>query len=154
MPHPPYRDALVPLDHRLGQPVQVGVRAALVELHQVDPTLGNQRVEGFTEPLAGPLHRAPPGRFETGAVTQHGADRLKGPRTQMPQHLQLSGDELDPQRGAGQQPGGGVDGPRAHLADGFLDLEAGELEPQLSGLMHRLEQQLVAVDHLVGPALQ
>ena len=72
----------------------------------------------------------------------------------MPQHLQLSGDELDAQRGAAQQPGGGVDGSRDHLVDGFLDLETGELEPQFSGLVHRLEQQLVAVDDFLGPALQ
>ena len=72
----------------------------------------------------------------------------------MPQHLQLPGDELDPQRGAGQQPGGGVDCPGDHLASGLLDFDARELEPQLGGLMHRLEQQFIAVDDLVGPALQ
>src|SRR5262249_8841076 len=95
MPHPPYRNALVPLDHRLGQSVQVRVRAALVELDQVDAALGNQCVEGRPGPPAGPLHCAPPGRLETGAVTEHGPDRLEGPRTQMSQHLQLAGDELD-----------------------------------------------------------
>src|ERR1700758_3140010 len=69
IPPPPYGDALIPLDHRLGQPVQAGVRAGLVELNKVYPAFGDQCVEGSAEPAAGPRNRAPPRGFEAGAVT-------------------------------------------------------------------------------------
>ncbi len=62
--------------------------------------------------------------------------------------------ELHRQGGASQQPQRGRDVPAADELRGRADLEARELQPQLRGLVHRLEEQLVPVRLLVGRLLE
>ena len=46
----PHGDALIPLDQRLGEPIQVLVLASMhVELHELEPGLRHGGVEGLAE---------------------------------------------------------------------------------------------------------
>jgi hypothetical protein len=90
-------------------------------------------------------HLSEPGRVEAAPVPEHAPDRLVLPRRHLLEHVELARDELQAHRRAAQQPqrradltGANVDGRTRHL-------RRPELEPQLGGLVHRLEEELVGV---------
>ena len=82
------------------------------------------------------------------------ADRLVLPRRELLEHVELGGDELEAQVGAAQQAGRSPEVAAPDEPRRLLDLVPGELEPELRGLVHGLEQKLVAVHPLVGGLLE
>ena len=81
-------------------------------------------------------------------------DRLVLPRRHVLEHVEQLRRDLQAVARAAEQPKRGGEVVRAQLLRRRLDLEARELEPELRRLVHRLEEELVAVRHLLGRLLQ
>ena len=95
-----------------------------------------------------------PGRVEAAAVAEHLAHLLVLPRREVLEHVERLRDDLQAVDAAAQQPDRGGERRRADQARRLGDLGRRELEPELRGLVDRLEQQLVAVRPFLGRLLE
>jgi hypothetical protein len=64
------------------------------------------------------------------------------------EHIEQVRNDLQGVRRPPEQPDRGGEAPLAEVADRGLDLERGELQPELGGLVDGLKQELVPVRHL------
>ena len=87
-------------------------------------------------------------------MTQHLADGLVLPGRHLLEHVELPRDELQAERGAAKQPKRGSELAGAQMFRRARDLRRPELEPELRGLVHGLEQELVGVRALFRRLLQ
>ena len=146
----PHADALVPLGQKLGELVQLLVLApARVHLEQREPALAEHRLERVVERRRDAADLAEAGRVEARAVTEHAAHLLVLPRRHQLEVLEEPLDVLQREAGAAQQPVRGGEVARLDEPRRLLRLDPGVLEPELRRLVHRLEEQLVAVHPLV-----
>ena len=110
------------------------------------------------EGLAELRHRRPQlldaGRVEPRPVAEDLADLLVLPRRHLLEHVELGGDEAQAHGRAAQQAERCRDVALAHERGRGGGVVPGELEPELGRLVHDLEQQLVAMDPLVGGLLK
>src|SRR5919108_739304 len=151
----PHRHALVPLGQGFGELVEVlELTAAHVELDDREAGLAAERVEGLAELGRDAADGAEARRVEPAAVAKHLADRLVLPRRHLLEHVELGRDELEAEARAAEEPERRRDLVRAQVCRGRLDLGRGELEPQLGGLVHGLEEELVTVHLLLGCLLE
>src|SRR5438874_5579707 len=151
----PHGHALVPFDQRLGQLVELLLFAALdVHLDHIEPGCAHCRLEGLAERRRDASHLAEARGVEAAAVAEHAPDRLVLPRGHLLEHVELPGDELQAERCAAQQTQRRPELARTHVRGRACDLRRAELQPQLGGLVHRLEEELVGMRPLLGRLLQ
>src|SRR5579863_4432559 len=151
----PDPDPLVPVGQRLGELVEVlELAAVLVELDEIEPRRGDARVEGAPGVARRGGDGAKTGRVEAAAVPEGDADCLVLPRRHPLEHLHRRRHVVQRAHRAVDQAQRRRDVVRIDQSRGLLDLVARELQPQLRALVHGREQQLVAVDHLLGLLLQ
>src|SRR4029079_18055220 len=110
--------------------------------------------EGLAEARQLCAKAAPAGRVEPAPVAEHLADLLVLPRRELLEHVELVGDDPHAAERAAEHPRrfrdlAGLGEPR-----GLLDVARRELQPELRRLMDDLEEELVAVDSLVGRLLE
>ncbi len=99
--------------------------------------------------------RLPPARrVEAAAVAERLAQLVVLPGREALEHVQRVGHEDHAVIGAAEQAHGEHELVGADARDRLLRLEDGQLEPDLRGLVHGLEERLVAVQHLLGRLLQ
>src|SRR5262249_46914493 len=153
--HPPERQALVPIDQGLGKLVEVLVLPALdVEIDERQTALAERARERLPEQRCDAADLAEARRVEAAAVTELSAYGLVLPRRHLFEHVALTGDVLEAEGSAAQQaerPAGvaALQEPRR-----LVDLIPRELEPQLRGLVHGREEQLITMSRARGIGLQ
>src|SRR5262245_57702128 len=155
VPHAPELGLLVELEERLRKLVQILVIASLdVELQDREARLAALHVERLPEPREDPPQLVPAGRVEPGPVAEHLADLLVLPGRHVLEHLELRDEKADAEGRAPQQPQGAAQVVVLDQLDRRLGVVPGELQPELGALVRHLEEQLVAVDPVVGPFLK
>src|SRR5579862_4956350 len=146
---------LVELDQLLGELVQLlELAAACVDLGERKPGPVVGGVERLAERLRDAAQLAEARRVEAAAVTEHLSHLGVLPRRHVLEHVERGRDDLEAVVRAPEEadrPGKVV---RRDQPTGLLGLVPGELQPDLRRLVHRLEQELVAVHPLVRLLLQ
>ena len=87
-------------------------------------------------------------------MSEHLADLLVLPRGELLEHVELVGDEPHAAKRPAEHPRRFGDLALLGQPRRLLDVARRELQPQLRGLVDDLEEQLVAVDALVGRLLE
>src|SRR5262249_46358994 len=100
----PHGHALVPLDQRLGELIELLVVASLdVELDEVQARHLDCLLERLAERRSDAADLPEAGRVEPAAVPEHAPNRLVLPRRHLLEHVQLPRDELQAERRAAEQ---------------------------------------------------
>jgi hypothetical protein len=94
------------------------------------------------------------GRFEAAAVAEAAADDLELGRGEAAQHADLIAQDLGDVDHAVERAQGGEGEVGREMLHGVRGLEDGALEPELLGLMHHQEEELVRDHQLVRGSLQ
>ena len=153
--HAPQLGLLVELHERLRELVQLLVLAPLdVELREREARLAASGVEGLAEPREDPAQLGPPRRVEAGAVPEHLPDLLVLPGRHVLEHLELRDQEANAEDRAPEKTKGAPQVALLDQPDRLVGVVPRELQPQLGRLVRHLEEQLVAVDPLLGGLLE
>src|SRR5262249_56719751 len=147
----PDADALVQLDEELGDGVELlEVAVALVELDDAEVLRAAQLVEGGAEIGGDAAELAEAVRVEAAPVAEDRPDPARVlPRGEELEHVEGGVDALQGADRALQQADGRRELAVAQVRGRQLGLVPGELEPQLRGLVHGLEEELVMVRALL-----
>ena len=153
--HAPQLGLLVELHERLRELVELLVLAPLdVELREREARLAASGVEGLAESREDPAQLGPPRRVEAGAVPEHLPDLLVLPGRHVLEHLELRDQEANAEDRAPEKTKGAPQVALLDQADRLVGVVPRELQPQLGRLVRHLEEQLVAVDPLLGGLLE
>ena len=128
--------------------------AALVELDDREALRAAELVPGLAERGRRVPDPPPAGRVEAGAVAEHAPDLLVLPRRHVLEHVEQVVRDLHAVDRAPQQPDRVGEVAVGHALRRRLDLEPAQLQPELRRLVDGLEEQLVAVHHLLGVLLE
>jgi len=151
---PPVLCLLVELDQRLREAVEVLVLASLdVDVGDGEPGSTPRRMEGLPETWKNVAQRVPAGRVEPRAVAEHFANLLVLPRGHVLEHVQLPDHEANAERRALEKTKGALNVSLLDQSRCLGGIAAGELQPQLGGLVRDLEEKLVTVHPLLRPFL-
>ncbi len=126
-----------------------------IQLDEVELRRGLElTLELLAQTRQDPPQVAETGRVEPRAVTENRADLLVLPRGELFEHVELLGHEAHADDRAAQKSQGAADVVPRETRDSLRGVCAGELQPELGGLVGDLEEELVAMHPLVGALLQ